>query len=59
MGQELRVPVLVRGVVLMPGDPVPEWAEKAITNPKAWAEAPAPGPEPVKRGPGRPRKTTE
>jgi len=25
-------------VRLGPGDPVPDWAEKQITNPKAWAE---------------------
>ena len=25
-----------------PDDVVPEWAQELITNPKAWAEAPAP-----------------
>lgn len=26
--------------VFGPGDELPEWAEKAITNPKVWAEEP-------------------
>lgn len=27
--------------VFGPDDKIPGWAEKAITNPKAWADAPA------------------
>lgn len=27
-------------VVLKPGEDVPAWAEKAITNPKVWADGP-------------------
>lgn len=46
-----------------PGDTVPDWAAKQITNPKAWSEPLAQvapvnvEAEPQKRGPGRPAKT--
>lgn len=34
-----------------PGDTVPEWAQKQITNPKAWVEPPEPPvAEPKRRG---------
>lgn len=33
--------------VFGPADDVPTWAQALITNPKAWAEAPAPEPAPA------------
>jgi hypothetical protein len=33
--------------VFGPGDDVPAWAEKAITNPKAWAEDEPEDPKPA------------
>ena len=42
-----------------PGDTVPAWAARLITNPKAWEEvAPGPSETLTKRGPGRPPKAT-
>lgn len=42
-----------------PGEEVPAWAEKLITNPKAWDEVPSgPSETLAKRGPGRPSKAT-
>lgn len=32
--------------VFGPGDELPEWAEKAITNPKVWADEPESVPAP-------------
>lgn len=36
-----------QGVVLDPSEPLPEWAEAAITNPAAWTDEPV-ADEPVK-----------
>ena len=33
-------------VLLNPDEPLPDWAEGAITNPKAWLDSPEPEPEP-------------
>lgn len=33
-------------VLLSPDDPLPDWAEEAITNPKAWADGQAATPAP-------------
>lgn len=51
LGGIYAVHLLENGVVhsFLPGDDVPEWAVKRITNPNVWApvEAPAQDPEPV------------
>lgn len=38
-------------VVLSPGEPVPAWAETAISNPAAWVEPPEPEPDPAEPEP--------
>jgi hypothetical protein len=46
--------------IFSPGETVPGWAAKLITNPKAWSGPVTPAevqPEPQKRSPGRPAKT--
>lgn len=47
-----------QSVVFVPGDEVPEWAAKQITNPNCWVGGKLPGDEPDKSDEEPKRRST-